>query len=264
MEKKIPVPGFFDGDGHGGPDGNVWKVRFSADTVGSGVSGRAVRARSSTGIRVISRSPSPLQISKASGNGDAWNPISTPQNRIRYLKFRDGPYWLKAGCDDPENFLGKANNFDTLEKRKAAIDYLASRGINSMYMMAHNIGGDDNDVWPWLGDSPKEAKQYGGPDARFDVSKLEQWRQLFEYMQTKGVVPYLILEDDSAWKGYDHARYYRELVARFGYLPVLIFNVGEEQNENYRLAEALHLAQQLCDVDPFNHPCGMHNVNTPA
>ncbi len=44
----------------------------------------------------------------------------TPENGIRYLKFRDGPYWLKAGCDDPENFLGDYRNFDTPAKRKAA------------------------------------------------------------------------------------------------------------------------------------------------
>jgi len=37
----------------------------------------------------------------------------TVQNKIRYLKFRDGPFWLKAGCDDPENFLGNFANYDT-------------------------------------------------------------------------------------------------------------------------------------------------------
>ena len=28
------VPGFFDGDGEGGQNGNVWKVRFAADQIG--------------------------------------------------------------------------------------------------------------------------------------------------------------------------------------------------------------------------------------
>jgi len=28
------VPGFYDGDGHGGLDGNQWEVRFAADQVG--------------------------------------------------------------------------------------------------------------------------------------------------------------------------------------------------------------------------------------
>ncbi len=187
----------------------------------------------------------------------------TAANRLRYLKFRDGPYWLKAGCDDPENFLGRYRHYDAPAKRRAAVDYLAARGVNSMYIMTHNVQGDDNDVWPWLGDTPGQARAHGGRQARFDVAKLEAWRDLFEYMQTAGVVPYLVLEDDSAWKGYDHRRYYREMIARFGYLPALLINLGEEHNENYSLDEALAYMQLWADSDPYDHPRGIHNVNRP-
>ena len=83
-------------------------------------------------------------------------------------------------------------------------------------------------------------------------------------MQAKGVVTYLVLEDDHAWHGYDHARYYREMIARFGYLPALIFNFNEEYNENYKLPQALEYLQQLADLDPYDHPRGIHNVNTPS
>jgi hypothetical protein len=81
-------------------------------------------------------------------------------------------------------------------------------------------------------------------------------------MQSKGVVPYLVLEDDSAWKGYDHARYYREIIARFGDLPALLFNFGEEHNENYSLSQALEFMRMLEQIDPYDHPRGIHNVNT--
>ena len=112
---------------------------------------------------------------KASGDGDGWKRWATAENAIRYLKFRDGPYWLKAGCDDPENFLGGGcKNYDTLEKRKAAVDYLAERGINSLYMMTNNIDGDDKDVWPWLGETAREAKVNSAGDVRFDVARLER------------------------------------------------------------------------------------------
>jgi len=82
-------------------------------------------------------------------------------------------------------------------------------------------------------------------------------------MQQRGMVVYLVLEDDSAWTGYDHARYYREIVARFGYLPGLVFNMGEEHNENYKLPAALAFMQQFADLDPYDHPRGIHNVNSP-
>lgn len=257
------VPGFYDGDGRGGLDGDVWKVRFSADQIG-----RWKHVSQSDDPRLAGKSGEFI-VTEPSEDAPAfyrWGRLEytgTAENNVRYLKFRDGPYWLKAGCDDPENFLGGYSNYNTTTKRKAAVDYLAERGINSIYIMTHNIGGDDRDVWPWLGDTERRAKANGGADARFDVPKLAQWRELFQHMQNKGVVPYLVLEDDSAWKGYDHARYYREMIARFGDLPALLFNFNEEHNENYKLAEALEFMRKLEQIDPYDHPRGIHNVNTP-
>lgn len=257
------VPGFYDGDGQGNLDGNVWKVRFSADEPGDWkfrTSSDNLTLNGRSGRFTVVETPEEAPGFWKWGRLES---VGTAENGIRYLKFRDGPYWLKAGCDDPENFLGKFKHYNTPAKRRAAIDYLADRGINSCYIMTHNIGGDENDVWPWLGVTPEEAKLNGGSNARFDIVKLDQWHRLFEHMQAKGVVPYLILEDDSAWKDYDHNRYYREMIARFGYLPAVLFNCGEEQNENYRLAQALQLAAQLKEIDPYDHPRGLHNINEP-
>lgn len=262
--RRYRVPGFYDGDGHGGLDGDVWKVRFSADEVGPWT------YTTISDDRLLEGKTGQFSVTGISSDAEGlwrWGrleAVGTAENGIRYLKFRDGPYWLKAGCDDPENFLGGCKNYDTLDKRKAAVDYLSERGINSFYMMTHNVDGDDKDVWPWLGQTPRAAKANSAGDVRFDVARLEQWRQLFEYMQTKGVVVYLVLEDDNAWQGYDHARYYREMIARFGYLPGLICNFNEEYNENYSLPQALEYMQQLADLDPYDHPRGIHNVNTPT
>jgi len=260
---QFRVPGFYDGNGKGGLDGNVWKVHFSADETGrwkyvSQSDNRHLDGH--TGEFTVTGPPDDAPDFYRWGRLEY---TGTPENKLRYLKFRDGPYWLKAGCDDPENLLGGYDNYNTTAKRKTAIDYLAARGINSLYIMTHNLGGDYHDVWPWLGESPREAMTNSSRDVRFGIAKLAQWRELFEYMQTKGVVPYLVLEDDSAFKGYDHERYYREMIARFGDLPSLLFNFGEEHNENYKLAEALEFMSKLKDIDPYDHPCGIHNVNTP-
>lgn len=262
--KRCRVPGFYDGDGRGGLDGDVWKVRFSADETGqwtfTTISDNQ-QLHGQTGRFVVTDAPAGAEGFWRSGRLEA---VGTADNGVRYLKFRNGPYWLKAGCDDPENFLGKSKNYDTLDKRKVAVDYLARHGINSLYVMTSNIDGDDKDVWPWLGETPREAKANSAGNVRFDVARLEQWRELFEHMQTNGVVTYLVLEDDNAWQGYDHARYYRAIIARFGYLPALIFNFNEEYNENYKLRQALEYMQQLADLDPYDHPRGIHNVNTPS
>jgi hypothetical protein len=261
--KQYSIPGFYDGDGKGGLDGSIWKVRFSADELGQWkfkTSSDSGMLDGKTGWFTVTPTGENIAGYWKLGRLEA---VGTAQNKIRYLKFRDGPYWLKAGCDDPENFLGDYQNYNTPSKRKTAVDYLADRGINSLYIMTHNLGGDDRDVWPWLGATQQEAMSNGGDNARFDVAKLNEWRELFEYMQTRGVVPYLVLEDDSAWKGYAHARYYREIIARFGYLPALIFNCGEEHNENYSLSQALDFMRQLQQIDPYDHPRGIHNVNRP-
>ncbi|MHB8897554.1 MAG: DUF5060 domain-containing protein [Thermoguttaceae bacterium] len=258
------VPGFYDGDGRGGLDGNVWKVRFSADQPGTWtwttISDHPQLDRQA-GRLIVTDVPAHAEGFWRLGRLEA---VGTADNRIRYLKFRDGPHWLKAGCDDPENFLGKNPSYDTLQKRKAAVDSLARCGVNSLYMMAQNLDGDDKDVWPWLGKTPREAKASSAQSVRFDPARLDQWRELFEYMQTRGVATYLVLEDDSGWKNYDHPRYYREMIARFGYLPALLFNFNEEHNENYTLSEALEHMRQLAAVDPYDHPRGIHNVNTPS
>lgn len=262
--RSYRVPGFYNGDGRGGADGNVWAVRFAADATGEWryrTVSNAPKLHGHTAKFTVTAVP------KSAKGFWRWGRLEHPgtaANGIRYLKFRDGPYWLKAGCDDPENFLGKFKNYNTPAKRRAAIDTLAARGINSLYIMTHNLRGDHRDVWPWLGRTEREAMANGGRNARFDIAKLEEWRALFEYMQTKGVVPYLVLEDDSAWKGYDHARYYREIIARFGHLPALVFNFGEEHNENYRLPQALDHLATLAKLDPYHHPRGIHNVNRPT
>ena len=260
--RHFRVPGFYDGDGRGSMDGDAWKVRFSADESGSWTYttiSDMQQLDGKTGGFAVTEIPADAEGLWRWGRLEA---VGSADNGIRYLKFRDGPYWLKAGCDDPENFLGGCKSYDTLDKRKAVV-YLAQRGINSLYMMTNNIDGDDKDVWPWLGETAREAKANSAGNVRFDVARLEEWRELFEYMQSKGVVTYLVLEDDNAWQGYDHGRYYRELTARFSYLPGLIFNFNEEYNENYKLPQALGYMQQLADLDPFDHPRGIHNVNTP-
>lgn len=261
--KKFKVPAFFDGDGKGGSDGSVWKVRFSADETGQW------EYLSKCSNPELNDQKGRFNVTEAPETGPdfyRWGrleAVGTPSDKIRYLKFRDGPYWLKAGCDDPENFLGNLNPFNNNEKRKKAVDYLASKGINSFYIMTNNVEGDDRDVWPWLGENENEARSNSGKDARFNISKLEEWRDLFEYMQEKGMVVYIVLEDDSGWKEYDHSRYYREIIARFGYLPGLIFNLNEEYNENYSKTEALELMSLLKETDPYDHPRGIHNFNLP-
>ncbi len=143
--------------------------------------------------------------------------------------------------------------------KKAAIDYLASKGVNSVYLITNNISGDRNDTWPWVGTTMSEAIANSN---RFNVAKLLLWEDFFSYVQQQGLVLHIILDDDSAWDLYDHTLYYRELVARFSHHPGIVWNIGEEANEIYTDAEQIAHANTIRNLDPYDHPVTVHRMPT--
>ncbi|MCJ7695082.1 MAG: DUF5060 domain-containing protein, partial [Anaerolineaceae bacterium] len=250
------VPGFFDGDGNGGMDGSTWKVRFNPDVPGSWT--------------FISSSVEPLldgHIGTFNVIDDrvcqTYQPGGLPEfdcvGRLEhtgdhYLRFSNGTYWLKGGEDDPEDFLAPGINAGFSNKYQA-IDYLASQGANSLYMMLNNVGGDGNNVWPWVGATSSEAQNN---HERFDLVKLTEWEDLFAYLQSRGMVLHLVFEDDSGWTGFNHALFYRQMIARFGHHKGLIWNISEEYNENYTADQVKAFAQLVRDLDPYEHPITVH------
>ena len=247
---NVTVPAFYDGDGVGGYSGNVWKVRFSAGALGQ--------------WSFTSASTEPT-LSGYSGTFSVDAPPPTDPDFLRwgrllyagnhYLKFADGGPWLKAGIDDPENFLGTA--IGDWNAKKAAVDALSTREVNSIYAITNNIDGDRNDSWPWWGSTTTEAK---ANSSRFDVAKLQDWEDFFTYCDGKGVAIHLVLNDDSCWHAYDSDLYYREMVARFGHHPAVIWNIGEEANEIYTNSEQVALAGKLRSIDPYHHPVTVHRA----
>jgi hypothetical protein len=250
----MTVPAFFAGDGDGGQSGSVWRVRFSADRVGSW--GFATMSTDDAALDGYHGSFEVIDIDGSEPGCYRLGRLSHVDDRY-YLQFAEGPFWLKGGADDPENFLGAPFGDGTMAFKQAKIDYLASKGVNAQYLMTHNLEGDLRDSWPWLGATEAEAKTN---HRLFDVGKLREWEELFVYMQERGVVPHVVLEDDSAWTGYDHDLYYRELVARFAHHPALIWNLGEEFNENYSTAEVRGFAAQLSATDAYDHPVTVHGT----
>ncbi len=213
----------------------------------------------------------------------------------RYLQFaHTGTYFIKGGADSPENFLGYADfdqTYDTADLKRTgeaagekfihhyqphvgdwrpgdptwqgekgkgiigALNYLASKGMNSVYFLTYNIdGGDGQDVWPWT--SPTEK-------LRFDCSKLAQWEIVFSHMDRLGLALQVVTqetENDQGLDGGDLGRqrtlYYRELIARFAHHPALVWNLGEENTNTTEQRKAF--AKYLHDLDPYDHPVVCH------
>ncbi len=213
----------------------------------------------------------------------------------RYLQFaHTGTYFIKGGADSPENFLGYADfdqTYDSADLKRSgeaagekfihhyqphvedwrpgdptwqngkgkgiigALNYLASKGMNSVYFLTYNIdGGDGMDVWPWT--SPAEK-------LRFDCSKLDQWEIVFSHMDKLGLMMHVVTqetENDQGLDGGDLGRqrklYYRELIARFAHHPALVWNLGEENTNTHEQRNAF--AKYIHDLDPYDHPVVCH------
>jgi len=169
---------------------------------------------------------------------------------------------------DPSWQNGKGKNII------GALNYLAGKGMNSVYFLTMNVGGDGKDVWPWTG----YDERY-----RFDCSKLDQWDIVFSHMDKLGLMQHVVLTETenealfeadeglSTSSGFADSRklYYREIIARFGWHPAMVFNIGEENgwdNEDVKYGAANSdvqrkmFADYLKAVDPYDHPVVVHTL----
>lgn len=164
-----------------------------------------------------------------------------------------------AGPRDGKNLIGTLN-------------YLASQGVNSVYFLPMNLGGDAEDTHPFI--TPDDAG-----DTRYDVSKLEQWEIAFAHAQRLGIHLHVVLNEaendnknflDNATLGTERKLFYRELVARFGHHNALQWNLSEEYNGNGAFGSSsqeeadrvLQFGAYLSQIDPYDHPMTVHNAQS--
>lgn len=203
-------------------------------------------------------------------------------------------YYIKGGADSPENLLAykdfddthdadagsgsyehigsfiheyKPHNMDwksgdpTWKSSKGkgligGLNYLASKGMNSVYFLTYNLdGGDGRDVWMWSDYDERE---------RFDCSKLDQWEIIFDHMEKLGIMMHVVTQETEndhklgGSAGLNRVRklYYRELIARYGHHLALIWNLGEENKTPD--ADRKEIASFIRTLDPYNHPITVH------
>lgn len=116
-----------------------------------------------------------------------------------------------------------------------------TRGNNSTYMILNTLSkGDSRDIYPFLGTTtygtnvPTSITTTATRSSnvnRFNLAKMNDWDEVIQYAEQRGVVPYLVFNDDSAYHAYNNEIYYRYLVGRLGYHVAVIWNLGEESNE---------------------------------
>ncbi|NOX57189.1 MAG: serine hydrolase [Planctomycetes bacterium] len=318
------VPGFFDGDGFGGGAGNVWRVRFTPDEPGRWSFRASFRKGRHVAIQPQENAGQPLAFDGAAGHFlvrpaadkppsdlDGLNPFDPTAptepgflqwGRLQYvgghyLKFRDGPYWVRGGTDSPENFLAYAGFDNTPPSHRyaahttdwrpgdpdwgdgrgrgiiGALNYLASKHVNSIYFLVMNVGGDGKDVWPWVGrPNPKGSPK--NDNLHYDISKLRQWNVVFDHAQRRGIFLHFVFNEaeapnkrelDDGELGPERKLYYREIIARFGHHLALEWNLCEEYNLGFDLGSerVKSFAAYVQAVDPYDHPIAVHSAGDP-
>lgn len=299
--KTYVVPGFFATDGNASETsaqkGKVWQVRFSPDTAGLWTYHASFRKGKNIAVNTSPNEGEAVYFDGAMGsfvvkesdsNGSRFQTkgrLKYADSRYLYFSESNTPF-LKGGADSPENFLGyyefdqtpashkyepHANDWrkgdPTWQNGKGkniigALNYLASKGMNSVYFLTMNVMGDGNDVWPWINENER---------TRFDCSKLDQWEIVFDHMDNLGLMLHIVTQEtenelllDIGQLGVQRKLYYRELIARFSHHLGVTWNLGEENGpihfspKGQNDEERKQMAKYIKENDPYRNMVVLH------
>jgi len=149
-----------------------------------------------------------------------------------------------------------------------ALNYLAAKGCNSISFLPYNAGGDGDNVWPFTSRDDK---------LHYDCSKLDQWQIVFDHAASVGLHLHFKLQEneidddrrgedgggngvreslDGGRLGRERKLYCRELIARFGHEPGLLWNIGEENTQS--ADEQRDMIRYIHETDPWKHNIVIH------
>ena len=275
------------------------RVALSADAAagrparGDGLAGSLEVAPAAKGTRGLLRYVGRRYLEYA-GSGEIYlkSGADSPENFLAYVEF-DGDHQDRRSGGSPregEAALAPRHHYEPHVRDwrpgdptwrdgrgkgiVGALNYLASRGVNSIYFLTMNIQGDGKDVWPY---------RTKGDRFRFDTSKLEQWEVVFRHMDRLGIQLHVVLtetENESLFEVEEggvfaerRKLYYRELVARFSHHQALVWNLGEENGWDDRKRETTSeagravsheqrkaFASSIRRLDPHDHPIVVHTL----
>ena len=307
--KTRPIPGYFAADGRAAESsvdrGNCWRVNFVPDALGEWTytvrffrgTDAALDSSKGEALAPYDGIKGTFRIGETDKTERDFRALGflTQAKGSHYLQFQgSGEYFLKAGADAPETFLGYADFDGTIANnpkkcplktwqphvqdwRKGdptwkggkgkgmigAINYLSSTGCNAFSFLTYNAGGDGDNVWPFVErDDP----------LHYDCSKLDQWGVVFDHAVARGMFLHFKLQEtenddqrgkvknvptalDGGTLGRERKLYLREIVARFGHCLALNWNLGEENTQSTE--EQIAMANYLKELGT-THPIVIH------
>lgn len=279
----------------GATSGNIWRVHFTPPYEGNWTYTLQFVMGDRVATKLDSNIGTSLQLDQFTGAftvgpSDKSGKDFRGKGRLiwdnsHYWKFQGSDnYFIKGGTDSPESFFG-CTDFDNTQGPKThdwgkheqdwqekdptwknglgkgiigAINYLASKGLNSVGPITMAIKGDVQGIFPFISAEERD---------RFDCSKLDQWQIVVDHAQKQGIhIQFKLSENEN----YDlegtslgdlHKVYYREMVARFGHFLGISWNIGEEFGESNQPYNqfARDLANYLDEINPYAQNITIHN-----
>jgi hypothetical protein len=213
----------------GASSGTIWRAHLAPPLPGQWTYRATFRQGTDIAIILDPGAGDDAPMSGKSGTFLIENPVEAPLGFLgknllsasseTYLRHAGtSEVFLKFGANSPENFLGYSGFDQTPDGQHfylphvqdwrlgspswhggvdgkgiiGALNYLANMGMNSVYLLTFNIGGDGDDVWPWTSKSER---------VRFDCSKLDQWEIVFDHMDRLGISAHLALQEQEIDNG---------------------------------------------------------------
>ncbi len=306
------VPGYFAADGKAATSsadaGTKWRAHFTPDRTGDWtatvrfMTGKDValdaRVKAEESNR-FSRGTVKFSIVDSDKSGRDFRSKGRLQYvGERYLNFAgNGEYFIKAGADAPETFLGYADFDGTVARKRnvplktwsphlgdwkegdptwkngkgkgmiGALNYLASKGCNVFSFLTYNAGGDGDNVWPFVA---REDKFH------YDCSKLDQWGIVFDHGTRLGHYLHFKMqetENDDHNRGGAKPKRIPECLddgdlgpERRLYCRELVARFGHALALNWNLGEEntqttgqqKAMAQYIQDIDPYDNLIVVH------
>ena len=297
-DKVYVVPGYFAADGKaansGATEGNLWRVDFVPDETGTWAYRASFRTGANVAVSLDPNAGSPLAFDGEAGkiNVGPADESSRPMLEYvgkHYLRIGDtGKYYLMAGNQHPQNFLGyyefdntksysgytglphadQLHHYDPMVKYWkpgdptwrggkgkgiiGALNYLDSKGLNTQFMLTMNDYSPGFDTNPWIA-----YNQY----TRYDVAKLAQWDIVFSHMDRLGMQAMLVTQKQTGEQtlgrmSVERELYYRELIARFAHHRGIIWDLDVEMDRwrYYSTQDIEDICNYIKALDPYKHP----------
>lgn len=207
------------------------------------------------------------------------NGVDAPENILAYYEMDNTPNVgkrMKYLKDHAQDYNADADaylwgpNKDKGKNMLGGLNYLSSKGLNAFSFLTFNVDGDDRNVFPYLLNTDlasyetaantkknRECWEQYVVHNRFDVSKMDQWEQVFSYAEMKGLfLHYKLQENENDQKmdggdtGVERQLYLREIVARYAHHLGLNWNLGEENTMTVEQTKAM--GQFITDTDPYD------------